>query len=153
MAEIERIYTISLRRGWLGEPRSKRSNRAIRDIRDFVREHTKAKDIKISKGVNELVFSHGFQKPPKSIKVEVKGDLERVEVKLPGEVITRPEEKKKGIAGLKEKLTGKKEEKKAKEEKTEDVEAEGKEKETRSGEKKGPGKPEVKKESGNKRKK
>jgi len=111
MAEIERIYTIPLRKGWLKEPRSKRSNRALREIEKFVRRHTKSEKIKISKGVNEFVFARGFKKPPGRIKVEVRGDSEKIEVRLPGEPEEKREEKKKGIAGLKEKLIGKGEEK------------------------------------------
>ncbi len=123
---IERIYTIHLRREWLKEPRSKRSNRALREVRGFVRKHTKAKGMKISRGVNELIFSYGFKKPPGRIKVEVRGDLEMVDVKLPGEVIVKKEEKKKGVAGLKERLTGKTQKEK-KEEKKEPEEKETKE--------------------------
>ena len=109
MAEkaIEKVYTIPLRSGWVNEPRSKRSNRAIRDIRKFIIKNTKVKGVKISKGINELVFSRGFQKPPGKIKVEVKGDLETVQVKLPGEAIEERKEKKAGgMAGLKERFTG-----------------------------------------------
>jgi len=106
---VEAVYTINLRRSWLKEPRSKRSNRAIREIRGFVTKHTKSKEVKISKGVNELVFSHGFKKPPGKIKVEVKGDFESVQVKIPGEVIeqTKQKARKTGIEGLKDRLTGK----------------------------------------------
>ena len=84
---VEKVYTIPLRSGWVEEPRSKRSNRAIRDVKAFVARHTKAKNVKVSKGVNELIFSRGFQKPPPRIKVEVSGDSETVRVKLPGEVM------------------------------------------------------------------
>lgn len=137
--EIERIYTIPLRREWLKEPRSKRSNRALRTVKEFVRKHTKVKGIRISKGVNELLFSRGFKKPPGRIKVEVKGDFETVEVKLPGEVTVKKEEKKKGIAGLRERLTGK-----PGEEKKEAEEKETEEKEEKTEEKKEPEKKESK---------
>jgi large subunit ribosomal protein L31e len=107
---IERVYTIPLRSEWVKEPRSKRSNRAIRTVREFVKRHTKAKDIKLSKGVNELIFSRGFQKPPGKIKVEVSGDRESMQVKLPGEIMLEKKEKKKGLAaGLKDRLVGKEE--------------------------------------------
>jgi large subunit ribosomal protein L31e len=117
MAEnIERIYNIPLRKEWLKEPRSRRSNRALMTVKDFVKKHTKAGEIKISKGVSDFVFSRGFKKPPGAIKVEVQGDFTKVLVKIPGEVIIKKEEKKKtGIAGLKEKLTGKPEEEKKEE--------------------------------------
>jgi ribosomal protein L31E len=109
-SDIERIYTINLRRGWLKEPRSKRSNRAIREIKVFLKRHTKANRIMISKGINEMIFARGFKKPPGKIKVEVKGDLETLQAKIPGEVIIRKEEKKTGISGLRERLAGKKKE-------------------------------------------
>ncbi|MEE9322991.1 MAG: 50S ribosomal protein L31e [Candidatus Aenigmarchaeota archaeon] len=138
---IERIYTIPLRRDWLKEPRSTRSSRAIRKIKDFVRKHTKAKEIKVSKGVNEYIFSRGFKKPPGKIKVEVKGDFAKVNVKLPGEVIIEKKEKKKGIAGLKQRLTGKTGEEK---EKPEEKEEEAPKEEPKSEEKKEPEKEEKK---------
>ncbi len=110
MAEktIERVYTIPLRSGWVSQPRTKRSNRAVRDVRDFVRRHTKVDKITLSKGINELIFARGFQKPPGRIKVEVSGDIEGVSVKLPGEAIAEKKAKKGGgIEGLRDRLTGK----------------------------------------------
>ena len=130
--EIDRIYIIPLRTNYSKEPRSKRSNRALRKIKEFVRKHAKTKEMKISRGLNELIFSRGFKKPPGKIKVEVKGNLSGVLIKLPGEIIVKKEEKqKKGIAGLKERLTGKTEEKKksAVEEKVKEATSEEKVKE------------------------
>lgn len=116
---LERIYTIPLRRGWLKEPRSKRSNRALREIERFLKKHTKANKIKFSKGLNELIFSRGFKKPPGKVKVEVKGDFETIQAKIPGEVIEKKEEKKTGVAGgvagLKERLMKKEGEEKKEE--------------------------------------
>ncbi|NIO22653.1 MAG: hypothetical protein GTN38_01330 [Candidatus Aenigmarchaeota archaeon] len=112
---VERIYIIPLRRGWLKEPRSKRSNRALREIEIFLKKHTKANKIKISKGLNEMVFSRGFKKPPGKIKVEVRGDFETVQAKLPGEAIEKKEEKKTRVAGLKERFVKTEEEKKKEE--------------------------------------
>jgi large subunit ribosomal protein L31e len=119
MAEktIEKVYTVPLRSGWVKEPRSKRSNRAMRDLKAFVLKHAKTKDVKISKGINELIFARGFQKPPSRIKVEVSGDKEIAQIKLPGEVIEDKTEKKGGIAGLKDRLTGRGEDKKGKDSK------------------------------------
>ncbi len=107
---IERLYTINLRKEWLKAPLPKRSKRTVRTVRNFVTKHTKSKDIKLSKGVNELILKRGFKKPPGKITVEVKGDMEEVTVRLPGEVMVMKEEKKpsKGIAGLKERLLAEK---------------------------------------------
>ncbi len=106
MAEktIEKAYTIPLRSGWVREPRSKRSNRAIRDIKAFVLKNTKSKQVKISKGVNELIFERGFQKPPGKIKVEISGDLESVQAKLPGEKTEEKAERKSAMSGLRERF-------------------------------------------------
>lgn len=105
-ASFDRVYTINLRRSWLEAPRSKRANDAIKKIQKFVSKHTKSKEVKISKGVNELIFKRGFSKPPGKITVEVKGDRENVQVKMIGEIIIKKEEKKasKGISGLRERL-------------------------------------------------
>ncbi|MFH1237070.1 MAG: 50S ribosomal protein L31e [Candidatus Aenigmatarchaeota archaeon] len=113
MAEkaIEKVYTIPLR-GWMKEPRSKRSKRAVREVQAFVSKHAKSKIVKISKGVNELIFSRGFQKPPRRIKVEVKGDKETVQVRLPGEKTHEKIEKKSVASSIKDRLGGKKNTKK-----------------------------------------
>ena len=116
MTDIERIYTINLRKEWLKEPRAKRAKRAIKTVRDFVGRHTKAKEVKISKGINEMIFAHGFKKPPGKIKVKVKGDVSAVEVRL----IDEPEEKKmeKKSVSIREKISGKKPEEPEKEQPT-----------------------------------
>lgn len=104
----ERIYTVPLRRAWLRESRSKRASKAISTVKDFIRRHTKATEIKISRGLNELIFSRGFQKPPAKIKVQTVGEFPMITVKLPGEDMpVKKDEKKAGISGLKERLSGK----------------------------------------------
>ena len=119
MAEkaIEKVYTIPLR-GWMKEPRSKRSKRAVREVQAFVAKHTKSKIVKISKGVNELIFSRGFQKPPRRIKVEVNGDKETVQVRLPGESLQEKTDKKSFAKSIKDRLGGKAKDAKKKELKT-----------------------------------
>lgn len=116
MAEkaIEKVYTIPLR-GWMKEPRSKRSKRAVREVQAFVAKHTKSKIVKISKGVNELIFSRGFQKPPRRIKVEVNGDKETVQVRLPGESLQEKTDKKSFAKSIKDRLGGKAKDAKKKE--------------------------------------
>lgn len=99
MAEntIDKVYTVPLRSGWGREQRSKRSSRAMRDLRAFVLKHAKVKDlksIKISQGVNALIFARGFQKPPSRIKIEVSGTKDLAQVKLPGEAIEAAADKR-----------------------------------------------------------
>lgn len=70
---FERVYNVPLRQ--LGS-RSKRSRRAVRDLRAFVQRHAKPDSIAISKEVNEQIFSRGFRKPPAHMRVLVEKDSE-----------------------------------------------------------------------------
>lgn len=71
----ERVYTIPFRRVW-ATPRGKRTPRASRMLRDFVRHHMKAEDIQISNEVNEELWARGIKKPPRQIKVRLVKDKE-----------------------------------------------------------------------------
>jgi len=71
----ERVYTIPFRRVW-ATPRGKRTPRASRMLRDFVRRHMKAEDIQISNEVNEELWGRGIKKPPRQIKVRLVKDKE-----------------------------------------------------------------------------
>ncbi len=78
----ERIYTIPFRRVW-ATPRGKRTPRASRMLRDFVRRHMKTEDVRISNEVNEELWARGIKKPPRQIKVRLVKDKE-------GKVIVYP---------------------------------------------------------------
>ncbi len=83
----ERVYTIPLRRAWLS-PRKRRAPRAMRLIKGFVQRHMKLKPkageeveeevgkVIIDNEVNEWVWRHGIEKPPRRIKVRVSKDEE-----------------------------------------------------------------------------
>jgi large subunit ribosomal protein L31e len=71
----ERVYTIPFRRVW-ATPRGKRTPRASRMLREFVRHHMKAEDIQISNEVNEELWARGIKKPPRQIKVRLVKDKE-----------------------------------------------------------------------------
>jgi large subunit ribosomal protein L31e len=67
----EQIYTIPLRdvkeyQMW------KRSNKAIKVIRQYLSKHMKVEEdkIKISPALNEAVWERGIQKPPNKIRVK-----------------------------------------------------------------------------------
>ncbi|MBN2042490.1 MAG: 60S ribosomal protein L31 [Candidatus Aenigmarchaeota archaeon] len=107
-SDIDRVYTINLRKSWVNYSRSRRTKKSINTIREFLQKHTKSAEVKLSKGINEFVMSRGFRKPPGKISIEVKGDFASVQAKLPGEVIAKKtQEKKGGIAGLRDRLSGK----------------------------------------------
>jgi large subunit ribosomal protein L31e len=70
-AVSEQIYTIPLR--VVKEyPAWKRSNKAIKVIREYLSKHMKVDEekIKISAGVNETVWEHGIRNPPAQIRVK-----------------------------------------------------------------------------------
>ena len=84
----ERIYTIPLRRAWIG-PRKKRTPRAMRIVKSFVQRHMKVEtEVKgeeeeegrlvISNEVNEKLWSRGIEKPPRNIRVRAVKDKEGV---------------------------------------------------------------------------
>jgi large subunit ribosomal protein L31e len=64
----ERIYIIPLREA-RRMPRWKRSNGAIKDIRNYLAKHMKSEDVKIDRSINERVWSRGAEKPPSKIRV------------------------------------------------------------------------------------
>ena len=73
----ERIYTIPLRRAWIA-PVKKRSPRAVRLIKTFVRKHMKPEVLAIDSTVNEEVWRRGIENPPRKIKVRAAKDKDGV---------------------------------------------------------------------------
>ena len=81
----ERIYTVPLAKAWIRPPK-KRAPRAMHMIRDFITKHMKLEmrveedeegempTLVLSKEVNEKVWSHGIEKPPRKIRVRAAKD-------------------------------------------------------------------------------
>lgn len=81
--ELERIYTIPLRKAHHGT-RSKRANRAIRDVRNFLTRHMKSEEVWIGNDVNEALWSRGKFRIPSRIRVRAtRFDDGVIEVTLP----------------------------------------------------------------------
>ncbi len=83
----EQIMTIPLLTT-KASPRSKKSKKAMIEVREHVAKHMKAKleDVWIDQKVNELVWARGIQKPPAKVRVKaVKFEDGLVEVSLPEE--------------------------------------------------------------------
>ena len=85
--KLEREYIIPLRRKWKRTSRYKRTNKAVKAVKEFLVQHMKIRDkdlkkIKIDKYLNEMLWFRGIRKPP--IKVRIKaikeGDIVRVEL-------------------------------------------------------------------------
>ncbi len=64
-----RIYTVSFKLSKV--PRSQRASKAIHILRESLLRQTKAKDIVLDSSINREIWSHGMQKPPRSVKVAV----------------------------------------------------------------------------------
>jgi large subunit ribosomal protein L31e len=66
---MERVYIIPLR-DVKRVPRTIRSPKAVRLVREFTKKHMKSDDIKIDSSVNEKIWERGIQKVPPKIKVK-----------------------------------------------------------------------------------
>jgi large subunit ribosomal protein L31e len=77
----ERIYTIPLR-NVKKAPRWKRSNRAIKEIREFLMRHTKSDYVILDATINEKVWERGSQKPPSRIRVKVTEEEDIIRAEL-----------------------------------------------------------------------
>ena len=66
---MERVYVIPLR-DVKRVPRTIRSPKAVRIVREFLQIHIKSDYIKIDSSVNEKIWERGIQKVPPKIKVK-----------------------------------------------------------------------------------
>ena len=71
----EKTYTINLRDVW-NVPRNKRSPKAIKVLKEYMKRHMKAENVIISNEVNEQIWARGIQKPPRKLKVRAVKDKE-----------------------------------------------------------------------------
>lgn len=74
--KIEREHIIPLRHSVNKVPRYKRTNKAIRTIKEFLARHMKVEDrdlgkVKLDKHLNEFVWFRGIKSPPSKVHVKV----------------------------------------------------------------------------------
>jgi large subunit ribosomal protein L31e len=141
--KLEREYVIPLRMKWKRVPRYKKTNRAVKAIKEFLVQHMKIRDrdldkIKVDKFLNEFMWSRGIRNPPAKIKVKAikEGDEVRVELfELPQDLkfkkarfdarnkkaVEIAEKKKSTMERLKEAREGKEQDNKNEEGKTEEI--------------------------------
>ncbi|MGD0636678.1 MAG: 50S ribosomal protein L31e [Nitrososphaerales archaeon] len=74
---LTRVYMVPLRRAFEA-PKYRRTKVAVRIIREFTIRHMKATEVKIEKGVNELIWSRGITNPPRRIRLEMERDEDGV---------------------------------------------------------------------------
>ena len=133
MAEIktdrlEREYIIPLRAKWKHVARYKKTNRAVKAVKEFLVRHMKIRDrdlrkIKIDRYLNEFVWFRGIRNPPHKIKVKAIKDSDGI-VRV--ELVDIPEKIKFLIESEAKKLaTGKTQKAKEAEKKPEEVKDKG----------------------------
>jgi large subunit ribosomal protein L31e len=74
----ERIYTVPLRKAYWTGSRLRRSNRAVRILKEFVERHMKPDELLIQPEVNEKIWARGIQKPPRRIRIRATKNSESV---------------------------------------------------------------------------
>jgi large subunit ribosomal protein L31e len=85
---LTRVYMVPLRRAFEA-PKYRRTKVAVRIIREFTTRHMKANEVKIEKGVNELIWSRGITNPPRRIRLEMERDEDGVvSVRLAPEAVS-----------------------------------------------------------------
>jgi len=78
----ERLLTVPLGRAYY-KARWRRAEGAVSLLKEHVARHMKAKEVKLSKEVNEALWARGAEKPPRRVKVRaVKDEEGRVRVYL-----------------------------------------------------------------------
>jgi large subunit ribosomal protein L31e len=85
---LERTYNVPLRKEFLKAAKWRRTEKAKSALKEFISQHMKSDDVRISGFVNEKLWKHGIKNPPHHIKISAKKDdkgLVRVELaELPG---------------------------------------------------------------------
>ena len=107
MADLERAYNVPLRKEWLKVQRYKRTQRAVKALKQFMVRHMKSEDVKIGPFLNEHMWKHGIKNAHKfedgRVHVELEGKemfarVEKGEQKEKSKI----EEKLEGLVGKKE---------------------------------------------------
>ncbi len=101
MADLERTYTIPLRREWLRVPRYKRAKRAIHAVQNFLKRHmkTELENVKIGNSINLEIWKHGIRNPPSRVRITTRKDDKGIVVaEMFGKALpTKEDKKEKGI--------------------------------------------------------
>jgi len=83
----EREYVISLREKCRSVPRYKKTNKAVKTVKEFLARHMKIRDrdlnkIKLDIHLNEFLWARGIKNPPHKVKIKAmkEGDIVKVEL-------------------------------------------------------------------------
>jgi len=67
----ERIYTVPIKKLMRGHRGLQRAKKAMKVLREFVKRHMHAEDVKIMQEVNEEIWKNGIRNPPRKIRIRV----------------------------------------------------------------------------------
>ena len=84
-------YVVPLRKEFQKAPRYKKTSKAVRALKEFLKKHTKSDKIKIGKYLNEELWKNGPKNPPSKVKIRVTKEKDIIKAEL----IDAPEEKPK----------------------------------------------------------
>jgi large subunit ribosomal protein L31e len=73
MSEMERIYTVPLRKAWIAQ-KYRRAEKAMFILKQFTERHMKPTEIIIDPSVNEAIWAKGIKSPPRKIRVKMTKD-------------------------------------------------------------------------------
>lgn len=98
MADLERVYNVPLRKEFRKAPKYKRTMKAVKALREFLKKHMKCEIVKIGKYTNLELHKGGRKHPPHHIKIKaikktekIKGkDTEVVRAELVGAPVEKP---------------------------------------------------------------
>lgn len=116
----EKTFNIPLRKAFLRGPFTTRTNKAVREVKRFMKRHMKSDNIKIGKALNEELWKNGIKNPPHHVKVTAIKDKDNVLVEKFGVKIEieKPKKKKDAdntpVGTIKQALEERKEKKEAK---------------------------------------
>ena len=78
MADLERVYNVPLRKGYMKAPKYMRANKAVKVLRDFLKRHMKSENIKIGPFLNSEILKHGRKNVVHHVSVKAIKDKDNV---------------------------------------------------------------------------
>jgi len=103
-----RSYTIPLRHAFRHAARYKKTNKAVRAVREFLKKHMKSDDVRLGQHLNAFLWARGIKHPPPRVTVTAVKDAEGVvRAALEGKAFVesvKPIPKEEDEGTLKEKL-------------------------------------------------
>ena len=71
---LERVYNVPLRKEFLKVANWRKTEKAVKALREFVVKHMKSDNVVLGRYVNKELWKHGIKNPPHHIKISAKKD-------------------------------------------------------------------------------